>query len=113
MEINQLIKVLDGVLINDNIFVSNYTHAFTSDLMSDALRWHNDNMILITGLATIQTMRTAELSGIPCVIFGRGKEVSEEMLEIAIENNIAVISTQKSLFEIAGILYSKGIKPLF
>jgi hypothetical protein len=50
--------------------------AFASDLMSDVLTLKNDNLVLITGLATLQTIRTAEMADINCIIFVRNKKVS-------------------------------------
>ncbi len=113
MKLSQLIELIDGELLIDNEKSQEYSHAFASDLMSDVLRWHCDNMILITGLATIQAIRTAEVSGIMCVVVARGKKVSDEMLEIAKESNIAVVISPSSMFEISGKLYQEGIKPLY
>ena len=39
-------------------------HAFAADLMSDVLRLDTSEMILITGLANLQVIRTAEMSDI-------------------------------------------------
>jgi len=113
VNLDQIIELIDGEILIANENPIEYDSAFASDLMSDVLRWHCDNMILITGLATIQTIRTAELSGIYCVILARGKKVSDEMLEIAGESDIAILTSPKSMFEISGILYQEGIKPLY
>lgn len=113
MNLDQLTKLVDGVVLSNNMPNQEFKYAFASDLMSDVLRWHQENMVLITGLATIQTIRTAEMSGIPCVVLARGKKASEEMLELAFESNIAIITSPASMFEISGKLYEQGIKPLY
>lgn len=88
--------------------------AFTSDLMSDVLTLNDcDGVALITGLANIQTIRTAEMAGIYFVILVRGKKTSEEMLELAEENEIAIIETAYSAFRTSAVLYNSGIKSLF
>ena len=87
--------------------------AFTSDLMSDVLTRDYDKTVLITGLANIQSLRTAEMSDISQLIIGRGKEVSTEMIRLARENDIILIASEYSLFRISGMLYAAGIKPLF
>ena len=46
-------------------------YAFASDLMSDVLTLEKDKMVLITGLANMQAIRTSEMSEIGCVIFAR------------------------------------------
>ena len=59
------------------------TRAFASDLMSDVLTVKSDNLVLLTGLVNIQTLRTAEMSDIGCVIFVRNKKVTPEMIRLA------------------------------
>lgn len=113
MNLDQLIKLIAGEILIGNEQPIEYDSAFASDLMSDVLRWHCDNMILITGLSTIQTIRTAEVSGIYCVVLARGKRVTDEMLDLASDSNIAILTSPKSMFEISGILYQEGIKPLY
>lgn len=87
--------------------------AFASDLMSDVLTLKEDNVLLITGLANMQTLRTAEMSDIHCVIFARNKKISKEMRELAIENDIIVLECKYSVFKTCGILYKAGISPVF
>ena len=113
MNLNQIIGLCDGEILNETSDIKDFRTAFSSDLMSDVLRWHSDNMILITGLATIQTIRTAEVSGISCIVLARGKKVSDEMLELAKESDNAIITSPASMFEISGKLYENGIRPLY
>lgn len=87
--------------------------AFASDLMSDVLTLKNDNIILITGLANTQTLRTAEMANISVVILARGKNFSPEMLELAEENDLILMECEYSVFRTSGLLYQAGIKPVF
>lgn len=87
--------------------------AFASDLMSDVLTLKEDNVLLITGLANMQTLRTAEMSDIQCVIFARNKKISDEMKELAEENDIIVLECMYSVFKTCGLLYQAGISPIF
>ncbi len=111
-----LIKVSE--LVNGTIQLGcdvqhDFTTAFSSDLMSDVLRFPMEKTILITGLSNIQTIRTAEMSNIQCIIFVRNKKVSDDMIELAEENNISLITTSLTLFEVSGKLYGNGIKPVY
>ena len=81
--------------------------------MSDVLTVRSDKLLLLTGLVNIQAIRTAEMSDICCVVFVRNKKVSEEMVNIARENRIAIIQTPYSMFKASGILYSAGIQPVY
>jgi predicted transcriptional regulator len=87
--------------------------AFASDLMSDVLTIESENLLLITGLANLQTIRTAEMSDISSIVFVRGKEASQEMIELASENNMTLLECKGSMFKTAGMLYSAGIKPVY
>ena len=82
----------------------------TSDLMSDVLRYPGTGMLLITGLMTPQVIRTSTIMDINAVIFTQGKKLTEEMIEAAIENEIAVLSTDMTNFSVSGKLFSAGLK---
>ena len=66
-------------------------YGFASDLMSDVLTLNADNILLITGLCNIQTIRTAEMANIEVILFARGKQVSEDMVQEAKENDIVLL----------------------
>jgi len=86
---------------------------FASDLMSDVLTVQKDNLILLTGLANIQALRTAEMSDISCIVFVRNKKVNAEMLKLGKESGIVLIECPCSMFKASGILFSNGLKPVF
>lgn len=48
--------------------------AFASDLMSDVLTLDCNGVLLVTGLCNMQTIRTAEMADVSCILFVRGKE---------------------------------------
>lgn len=114
MDIKSLLAHTEGNLITTRISEDSvFENAFASDLMSDVLTLDVSNTILITGLANLQTIRTAEMSDIECVIIGRNKKVTPDMLELANKSNICLIESPFSVFKISGILYQNGIKPLY
>ena len=87
--------------------------AFASDLMSDVLTVETEKMLLITGLANTQTIRTAEMSDISCIMFVRGRKITPEMITLAGESGITLLECPGSMFKTSGILYGAGIKPVF
>jgi predicted transcriptional regulator len=114
MKLKEIASLINGdIVCGDDKINQEFCIAFASDLMSDVLTVKIDNLLLITGLANIQTIRTAEMSDISCVIFTRNKVVSPEMKEIAEENQITLICTPYSTFKTSGILYSNDIKPVY
>jgi len=114
MNIKELISLLDGKLVCGNP-QSDYTihAAFASDLMSDVLTLDNISPLLITGLCNLQTIRTAEMADIHVIVIARGKKVTEEMIQLAMESNIILIETPFSVFRSCGILYQNHVKPVF
>lgn len=87
--------------------------AFASDLMSDVLTLDCNEVVLITGLCNLQTIRTAEMAELTCILFVRGKKVTPEMQELADEHDIVLLETEYSMYRTVGILYSNGLKPVY
>ena len=81
-----------------------------SDMMSDVLAYGQGQSLLLTGLLNQQVIRTAEMLDMHCIIFVRGKTPAEEVLTLAREKGIAVISTQRGMFTASGLLYGAGLR---
>jgi serine kinase of HPr protein (carbohydrate metabolism regulator) len=81
--------------------------------MSDVLTNEADNAILITGLANVQAIRTAEMADISCIIFVRGKEIPQNMIRLAEESHILLMKTKHTMFWVCGVLYQAGIAPVY
>ena len=113
MNLDKVNELISGTILLESHTSCDYTKAFASDLMSDVLRFQMENTVLITGLCTVQAIRTAEMSNISCIIFARDKRVTEEMIELAKENHIAVIVTESTMFEVSGKLYQQGLEPVY
>jgi hypothetical protein len=113
MDLQELAKTIDGRIVSRNGKVNNYEMAFASDLMSDVLTLNNDNLVLITGLATLQTIRTAEMADINCIIFARNKKASQEMIKLAREVGVELVECSYTLFRASGMLYQAGLKPVY
>lgn len=80
-----------------------------SDMMSDVLAYVKDQAVLLTGLVNSQVIRTAEMMDMVCIVFVRSKRPTLEMIETAQESGIALLSTEKRMFEACGILYTNGL----
>lgn len=80
-----------------------------SDLMSDVMAFVKEQVLLLTGLINIQVIRTANLMDIGCICFVRGKKPTQEMITMAEEQNIILLSTKLPLFIACGKLYNAGL----
>ena len=110
MKIRDIQQLLDADLLceSDNLD-REVTSAFGCDLMSDVLAYVKDQSVLLTGLVNPQVIRTAIMLDMVCVVFVRSKSPTEEILALAKESGIAVMSTDKTLYTSCGILYSNGL----
>ncbi|MCU6761312.1 DRTGG domain [uncultured Roseburia sp.] len=88
----------------------NIQYAFSSDMMSDVLAYAQRHMMLITGLANPQTIRTAEMLDIGCVLYVRGKRPADTAISLAEKLGITVLGTELTMFETSGLLYQAGIR---
>jgi len=114
MTISEIAQMINGQVVCCEEKVNNEVEfAFSSDLMSDVLKVDKENILLITGLANLNTIRTSEMSEINCIVFARNKKISNDIISLAKENNMVLIESPFSVFRISGELYNAGIKPLF
>jgi len=83
--------------------------AFGSDLMSDVLAFIKDNSLLLTGLVSPHVVRTCEMLDVMVIVFVRGKVPSEEIIELAQDRDMIVMTTNMTLYEASGVLYQHGL----
>ena len=111
MKINTIKELLEAeVLCGSENLETEIHSACGSDMMSDVLAYVKDQAVLLTGLVNAQVVRTAEMMDMKCVVFVRSKRPSEDMIELAKESEIVVMTTSKRMYDACGILYSNGLK---
>lgn len=106
MVVKELAKYIDGEVITGDVN-HRVKSAFASDLMSDVLTMDEEDLVLITGLCTQQVIRTAEMSDIETIVFSRGKNVTKDIIDLAKESDITLITSKYSTFKLCGLLYNK------
>ena len=83
--------------------------ACCSDMMSDVLAYVKDQGVLITGLLNPQVIRTVNMMDMVCVVFVRSNTPTEDMIELAKECGIVLMSSELRAYDACGILYSHGL----
>lgn len=110
MTIESIADILDAEILckaefkNREIF-----SACGSDLMSDVMAFVKEQVLLLTGLINVQVIRTAGLMDIGCVCFVRGKKPTEEMISMAEDQDIVLLTTKQPMFIACGTLYTAGL----
>ena len=110
MKIREIVTLLDATVKSgtDRLDVE-VASAFGSDMMSEVLAYVNDQGVLLTGLVNDQIIRTAAMVNMNCIILVRDKQPTESMVEMAEENDIVLLTTERTLYETSGILYTHGL----
>ncbi len=110
MKIKTLSELLGAELICGESHLENDVYsACGSDMMSDVLAYVKDQGVLLTGLVNSQVIRTAEMMDIRCIVFVRSKRPTLEMIHIADECGIAMLTTALRMYDACGILYTNGL----
>jgi hypothetical protein len=120
MIIKDIVKLLDCEILTPRLYHEDkeINFGFCSDLMSDALMILNtvktdgvlEKSILITGLATNQAVRTAEMLDVDIILMVRDKTPSDKVIMLAEHANICILKTQHTMFNSAGLLYHQGMR---
>lgn len=114
MKLSEIIQLTEARLVcGEHRLKDEVGRAFSSDLMSDVLTIDSEDILLITGLANTQAVRTAEMADIHYILLVRNKKAPAEMAELARENGMVLMETPYSLFKASGILYNAGLKPVY
>ena len=79
------------------------------DMMSDVLAFIKADSLLLTGLTTRQTIRTAQVADIRAVVFVRGKRPDADTVALAREMGLPLMVTDLLLYEACGRLYGNGL----
>lgn len=110
MTLREVQKILDArVLCGEEELDREVHSACGSDLMSDVLAYVKDQALLLTGLVNPQAIRTAEMMDMKCIVFVRGKEPDEMMLDMARDRDIVVMSSPMRMYNACGALYAGGL----
>lgn len=110
MNLQEIIHIVDGKLFFENIpYEREVKGGCGADLMSDVLASVQPDAILLTGLCNPQVIRTAQMADVCAVVILRGKQPSQDMIDLAEKEGIPLVSSPFGMFEICGRLYKAGL----
>ena len=111
MKVYEIKEILDAeVICGEEYMDRDVFTACGSDMMSDVLAYVKEQAVLLSGLVNPQVVRTAEMMDMKCIVFVRGKEPDEDMIELAVERDIVLLGTKLEMFTACGLLYKNGLK---
>ena len=112
-EIVDILKAKEIYIDDQAIYQKDYKKGFSSDLMSDALallKNETEEVLFITGLANVQSLRTAEVLDIDTILFVRGNPLDMTIVDMAKNLHINLFQTDETMFEACGKLYEAGMR---
>ncbi len=113
MNVNELIQHANGKLLSNTADLNREIKgACGADLMSDVLASIKPEAVLLTGLCNPQVIRTAQMADVVAIVFIRGKRPPDATIELAEQEEIAIISSPLGMFELCGRLYKAGLPSL-
>ncbi len=114
MKLKDIVILLNAEVVSGHTKLEREVEAvFASDLMSDVLTIDSEKLLLLTGLVNIQTIRTSEMSDIKNIVLVRNKKATPEMIALAEENRIVIMQCSYSMYKTSGILFQRGINPVY
>lgn len=79
--------------------------AYVSDMLSDVMGNAKPEQAWITIMKHLNVIAVASMTGVPAIVFSNGVVPDAAVIEKALEESVCLITSPKSTFELAGILY--------
>jgi hypothetical protein len=109
MKVSELQKKIGLKLLN-KLYDKNIEGVFISDMVSDIVAGAQPNNLLITIQTHKNLIATANLVDISAIIFVRGKEPFQDVLELADRAQISLFTTDMDAWKLAIKLHEYGIE---
>jgi serine/threonine-protein kinase RsbT len=88
-----------SVIAGEDLLDTEINHIYASDLMSDVLAFGQSNSILLTGLASRQSVISAHMAEFKAVVLIRGKKMKDGAGLFARDHNIVLMSTELDMYD--------------
>lgn len=106
MKISEVIRSLNGEVVQGQFEDTELEGAYTSDLLSDVMANAKSAGALITIQAHKNTVAVATLVNISLIIICNSRPIPEDMIEAAREEGVAIIRTSENQFMTSGRLFN-------
>lgn len=111
MKVKTIVELLNAnIVCGEEMIETEVNSACGCDMMSDVLAFVKDQAVLLTGLCNLQVIRTAEMMDMRCVVFVRGKKPTQDIIDMARECGIVVLTSDLRMYLACGLLYANGLQ---
>ena len=111
MKIKQIIEI-DGIELLNKIDVDlekQVTGCYISDLLSWVMAHAKEGEAWLTIMNHLNILAVASLLDLSCIIVAEGEKVSEEVVKVADEKNVIMLSSKYNLYQTAKLLSGLGL----
>jgi len=111
MQLNDLVKEFGlEVRTGAGLLDAEVTGGYVSDLLSDILAHAEDGVIWVTLHIHQNIVAVASHKGLSGIVLVQGRQPEKDTVAKAEEENIPILVTSLSAFELVGRLYKAGIR---
>ena len=112
MNIQELATLLNASVVEPGAAPdAQVTCGYTCDLLSWVLAHGRKGMAWTTVQTHVNVIAVAVLMEMACVILSEGNQLEADSLQKAKEEGLAVLATDKTAYEICGLMLRAGIEP--
>lgn len=111
MNLKEIIRELNLVHVDDSIAIDKeIKYAYCSDMLSDVMGNAKENSLWITLQTHQNIIGVAVMKEIAAIIIVNDRKPEAETIKKAKFQNIPLLLTNKSAFDICGLLYKMGLR---
>jgi serine kinase of HPr protein (carbohydrate metabolism regulator) len=85
------------------------TGGYSGDLLSDVIANTDKNNVWITMQTHMNIIAVASLKELSAIIIVMNRQIENDVLEKAKEEKITILRTDKTAFQVSGLIYSLGV----
>lgn len=110
MRLGEIARLLEcTVICGEDLLNVDVCSCFAADMMSDVLRFSHSGALLVTGLASIQSVHAADVADFRGILFVHDKRPDPSVVEMARQKRLPLLSTRRFMFETCGLLFRHGL----
>ncbi len=110
MTLREIRDLLDcEIICGDDQLDAEVSTCFAADLMSDVLAFSRSGALLVTGLASIQSVHTADVADMRAILYIHDKRPADAVADVARQKQLPLLTTRRFMFETCGVLFRGGL----
>ena len=111
MKISEIVTSLGLEVATKNVaLTAEVTGGYASDLLSNVMGQASAGMVWVTMQGHQNIAAVAALLGLSAIIVSGGTTIEQETLVKAEKNDVLILTTTLSTFEVVGKIYASGVK---